>query len=232
MKEEEIVTLSTWVTEVGLKGKLETSLLQGFAERVVRYGVPLKRIVLLMDTLHPIHEGRAFRWDLAKPDAEMVEYGSTADGEAAERWRASPFYRMLERGEQSFHSRIDADSIAEYSTLADLKDEGITDYLAMIRRFAADGVIGEMDCFYASWMTDDPNGFSDDDVAALERLTPFVGLAIKAASLGRIAETLVETYLGRDAGRRVLSGRINRGVADRSGHVRRQGFASEREAFG
>ena len=42
-----------------------------------------------------------------------------------------------------------------------------------------------------------------------------LGLAIKAAALGRIAETLVETYLGRDAGRRVLRGRIERGVADR-----------------
>lgn len=38
---------------------------------------------------------------------------------------------------------------------------------------------------------------------------------IKCVSLQRIAGTLVETYLGRDAGRRVLSGRINRGVADR-----------------
>ena len=75
--------------------------------------------------------------------------------------------------------------------------------------------IGEMDCFYAAWMTDRPNGFSDDDVAALQRLTPFLGLAIKAASLARIAETLVETYLGRDAGRRVLHGQIARGVADR-----------------
>jgi adenylate cyclase len=44
---------------------------------------------------------------------------------------------------------------------------------------------------------------------------PFLGLAVKSASLGRIAETLVETYLGRDAGRRVLRGRIARGVAER-----------------
>ncbi len=51
--------------------------------------------------------------------------------------------------------------------------------------------------------------------ARLKRLSPFLGLAIKAASLARIAETLVETYLGRDAGRRVLRGRIERGVADR-----------------
>jgi adenylate cyclase len=72
-----------------------------------------------------------------------------------------------------------------------------------------------MDCLYSYWTTDRAEGFSDADVAALKRLTPFLGLAIKSASLGRIAGTLVETYLGRDAGRRVLSGRIARGVADR-----------------
>jgi adenylate cyclase len=34
-------------------------------------------------------------------------------------------------------------------------------------------------------------------------------------ALAQIARTLVEVYLGRDAGERVLSGRISRGVADR-----------------
>ena len=38
---------------------------------------------------------------------------------------------------------------------------------------------------------------------------------MKCAALARIAKTLVETYLGRDAGRRVLGGRIARGVAER-----------------
>src|SRR4051812_43002669 len=42
---------------------------------------------------------------------------------------------------------------------------------------------------------------------------------MKCGALARIAETLVETYLGRDAGRRVLGGRIERGVADRIGAV-------------
>jgi adenylate cyclase len=41
-----------------------------------------------------------------------------------------------------------------------------------------------------------------------------LALSIKCVSLARIAETLVETYLGRDAGRRVLGGRIRRGVAE------------------
>ena len=87
--------------------------------------------------------------------------------------------------------------------------------MATVNRFSADGAIGEMDCFYAGWMTDRESGFSDSEVATLERLTLFLGLAIKTASIARIANTLVETYLGRDAGRRVLQGRIARGVADR-----------------
>jgi adenylate cyclase len=48
----------------------------------------------------------------------------------------------------------------------------------------------------------------------LPRPTPLLSLLWKTASLGRIAHTLVETYLGRDAGQRVLKGRIARGVAD------------------
>ena len=44
---------------------------------------------------------------------------------------------------------------------------------------------------------------------------PMLALAVKCVSLARIAGTLVETYLGRDAGRRVLNGLIRRGVADR-----------------
>ena len=61
-----------------------------------------------------------------------------------------------------------------------------------------------------------PRKASDDsDVDDLSRLMPLVALTLKSASLTRIAGTLVETYLGRDAGRKVLGGRIGRGVADR-----------------
>ena len=49
----------------------------------------------------------------------------------------------------------------------------------------------------------------------MRRLLPALALAIKCAALKRIAGTLVEVYLGQDAGQRVLDGKISRGVADR-----------------
>jgi adenylate cyclase len=72
-----------------------------------------------------------------------------------------------------------------------------------------------MDCVYSSWSTDSREGFSEPAVAALAHLAPTLALAMKCASLARIAATVAEVYLGRDAGHRVLSGRIARGVADR-----------------
>ncbi len=96
-----------------------------------------------------------------------------------------------------------------------MRGDGITDYYAMIQRFGRAGIIGEMDCVFSQWTTRRPDGFSDEDLEAFRRLVPPLALAIKCASLADIAETLVEVYLGKDAGRRVLDGRITRGVSDR-----------------
>jgi adenylate cyclase len=87
--------------------------------------------------------------------------------------------------------------------------------VAIISRFAAEGVIGEMDAVYSSWGTREPAGFEPAHIAAIERVVPYLALAIKVVSLARMTRTLMETYLGRDAGQRVLNGRIMRGIAER-----------------
>ena len=122
---------------------------------------------------------------------------------------------MRETGEALLRRRIPAADESEFNMLADIRAAGFTDYVAIINRFAAAGSIGDMDCIYSSWATREPGGFQSEHIAALQRLEPFLALAVKSVSLTRMAGTLMQTYLGRDAGRRVLSGRIVRGVADR-----------------
>jgi len=215
MTEAEIAEIAAWIAEAGLAGRAETEILAGFCDRAVALGLPLARGTVFIDTLHPIYEGRLFRWERGEAEATLAEYGRTGEGEQAERWRKSPFFHLLTSGESLLRRRISEDNQSEFLILPELRASAITEYVAIINRFAADRAIGEMDCFYSSWMTDRGGGFSDDDIATLQRLTPFLGLAVKSASLARIAETLVETYLGRDPGRRVLRGRIERGVAER-----------------
>jgi adenylate cyclase len=213
MDNAQFAELSVWITEAGLAGQSETAILAGFCEREVVRGLALARALVLIDTLHPIYEGRAFRWTRAQKETTLTEYGRSDDD--LSRWQRSPFYRLEESGESLLRRRLTAESEPEFSIFADLRAEGMTDYVAIANRFAGDEIIGRMDCVYSSWATDASRGFDDDDIAHLCRLMPFLALAVKSASLARIAGTLVETYLGRDAGRRVLQGRIGRGVAER-----------------
>ena len=209
------------VTTAGLAGASETDLLQLFCQTLLRKGLPLGRANVVIDTLHPVHEGRAFRWRRDDPDLPpMVEYGRThSAGTAQESWQRSIYYHLLQTGESLLRCRLNVDPRSDFPILDELRADGHTDHVVLINRFAAEGAVGEMDCVYSSWTTDYPDGFTDAEVEALADLVPSLALAVKCTSLARIAETLVETYLGRDAGRRVLRGRIERGVADRIGAV-------------
>jgi adenylate cyclase len=182
---------------------------------------------MFIDTLDPVHEGRLLRWGYGSTASAQVDYGRThldalapssselLDVDAAQRWRETPHYKMLETGESFLRRRLDATATDEFPALSDLLAAGMTDYVALISRFAPEGIIGEMDGVYLSWATKAPDGFSEDDVSALQRLAPYLALAIKSVSLARMTGTLMQTYLGRGAGRRVLGGRIVRGVAER-----------------
>ena len=209
--------LRTWLTEAALAGKSETALLDGFCRRALDAGLPIARAAIIIDTLHPMHEGRAFLWrrEGGQTQMELVEYGPTSEGEAAENWRRSVFFHLLQTGGSLFRVRFHAGQTADYTNFARMRDEGMTDVAAMLTRFAGSGAIGEMDSLYSYWATDHAHGFDDAQVEALAGLMPMLALAVKCVSLARIAGTLVETYLGRDAGRRVLNGLIRRGVADR-----------------
>ena len=225
--EDGIEALNAWLTKTGLRGEPETALVSGFCERALAAGLPLSSALLFIDTLHPVYEGRVVRWGQDPSQPVVEDYGRTGlpegvsdphlsvGGEQVARWRASPFFRMLQTGENLVRRRVTAESEAEFPVLRDYRAAGMTEYVAIINRFAPERIIGEMDCVYSSWVTARADGFADAHIAALTRVVPTLALAVKAAALARMTGTLMETYLGRDAGRRVLSGRIMRGIADR-----------------
>jgi adenylate cyclase len=214
MKESQFAVLAGWIAEAGLAGRSEAALVTGVCERMVAAGLPLARATVLVDTLHPVYEGRALFWRRGG-EVRVTDYGPSDTGPAAESWQRSPFYHLFHSSDAVLRRRCTSEGGAEFPLIGELAAEGMTDYIAFVSRIAAEGVIGNMDCVYSSWVADAPGGFGEADVAAIERLVPQLALAVKSASLARIAGTLVETYLGRDAGRRVLSGSIARGVADR-----------------
>jgi adenylate cyclase len=213
MDDAEFAELAAWVSAAGLRGVDETTLVTEFCTRLLAQGLPLTRAQVFIDTLHPTYGGRAYVWHAAKAATTASEYAQLSDEQMLARWQQSPFFRLLETGDSMLRRKLNAQTIAEFPVFTELFQAGMTEFIAVVDRFGADAIIGEMDCVYSSWSTDAPDGFTDWQVRALRRLTPALALAIKADTLGRIAKTLVETYLGRDPGARVLKGSITRGIS-------------------
>src|SRR5688572_5874249 len=175
MDKVQFAELAGWITQAGLAGQTETATLAGFCERAVALGLPLARALVLIDTLHPIYEGRAFRWTREKKETTLTAYGRS--DEDLQRWQRSPFYRLEESGESLLRRQLTAENEAEFSVFAELRGDGMTDYVAIANRFVGGAIIGDMDCVYSSWSTDGSTGFNDSDVGDLYRLMPFLALA-------------------------------------------------------
>ena len=207
------IDIMNWLAAAGLSGLAEADLVRGFCERCRAAGLEMSRGIVFIDTLHPIFEGTGFRWsDVESNESDAFEYGSTSEGEAAENWQRSPFYHMLQTGQDELCFGHDDQT---FKMTAKLVGDGHKHFATFVHRFGDAGIIGEMDCVYSLWCMRHEAGFDDHALGAMRDLVPLLGLAVKSAAHARIARTLGQVYLGRDAAERVLSGRISRGVADR-----------------
>jgi adenylate cyclase len=208
--------LMNWLVSQGLTGLPENDLVRGFCERCRAGGLDLSRGLVFIDTLHPIFEGRGFRWnDTETNESDIFEYGSTETGDAAQNWRRSTFYHMLENGRDELQIDLADCALLDFSLIDDLAAKGHRHFVAFVHRFGEAGTIGQMDCVYSYWLTRRTDGFGEQDLSALRDLVPVLGLAIKSAAQVAIARTLGRVYLGRDASEQVLRGRIARGVTER-----------------
>src|SRR6266700_3934748 len=208
--------LMNWLVSQGLTGLPENDLIRGFCERCRAEGLDLSRGLVFIDTLHPIFEGRGFRWnDTETNESDAFEYGSTNEGDAAQNWRRSTFFHMLEHGHDELQIDLADCASLDFSMIAALAKKGDKHLVAFVHRVGEAGTLRLMDCVYSYWLTRRDRGFGEQELAALRDLVPALALAIKSAAQVDIARTLGRVYLGRDASEQVLRGRISRGVTER-----------------
>jgi adenylate cyclase len=208
--------ITAWLVQQGLEADDEAPVLEGLCERLVAGGVPLWRAATGAELLHPLLDARGCRWRRGQGMAKE-EYRREGEGEVDEEaWRQSPFYHLVHRlrgGE--LRRRLDPSyRRGEFPLLDAFQDEGATDYLAFSIDYGIEPRLGRAQGLLCSFQTDRPGGFREEEAALLRRLAPVLALAFKAIAGMETARTLATTYLGEDAGRRVLDGAIARGVAE------------------
>lgn len=199
--------VSAWLKQASLRSTDLETVIRGCCERLAATGLPLKRINISLSILHPLYRAMGFTWrrgeGLKVEGYRHVEPGQEED----DGLRKSPYYQLINNGLEHMRRRIDVDCEAEFPIFEDFKKEGITDYLAFFLPFGEDsgqGIVG-------SWSTDRAGGFNESEIAALLRIQGRLAVATRVAVLSQLAGNMLTTYLGTGAGKRVLSGQIQRG---------------------
>jgi adenylate cyclase len=200
--------VADWLTHSSLAGDDLETMVRGFCERLAAAGLPLVRVHMTFSMLHPLYDALGFTWE--RGTGMHVEGFRKKPGETPDRFLRSPYYHLLSNNLDHLRRRIDPDGPSEFPIFDDLKLLGVTDYLAFTHSFGGDNNQGML----GSWSTDSPGGFSESAIAALLRIQNHLAVAAKMAVLNKLADNMLTTYLGGDAGKRVLSGQIKRGEGD------------------
>jgi adenylate cyclase len=194
--------LAAWLVGRADAGTPLKDLFAGFCERLVGAGLPIWRVTLGLETLHPEHAG----WLLAWRDGALVPRVSHARAGilVAPSYVNSPT-RIVDETDAPFRCRI-AQEPGDMPLMQELKAEGATDYYMLPLPFLDTSRSANM-----SFATRRPGGFTDAEIAAVaiaaKQLSPYAERVV----MRQIAIEVLDSYVGALAGQRVLDGQIERG---------------------
>ena len=191
-----------WLIDGARSAPLAQEVLTELCERLTACGLPLWRAMVFVRTLHPEVVGRRFVW---RPDTGTVITEGSFDLLEREVYRNSPMVHVSTTGIPLRRRLADPDCPMDFPVLHDLREESVTDYVVSPLHFTN----GELHT--ASWATRQPGGFSDADIELIDSIIAPLARVAEIRAYYRVAGNLLATYVGKNAGERVLAGRIRRG---------------------
>ncbi|WP_022723826.1 adenylate/guanylate cyclase domain-containing protein [Rhodopseudomonas sp. B29] len=201
MHSDRLRALIDWLIDGAPPEPIPTVMLTRTCERLLEAGVPLSRVAIFVETLHPDIYGRSFIW---RPGETAVANARTEDVEQLDVYQRSPLKILYDTGTE-VRFRMDDPASLAFPFFDDVRAEGVTDYLALPLLFL-DGNIHAV-----SFTTKADGGFTDPHLNALRAIAAPLARLIEIIGLRRTAATLLDTYVGNRAGARILAGQIRRG---------------------
>jgi adenylate cyclase len=175
-------------------------LVAAAGEQLVLSGIPLYRLAYFQLTLHPEFAGRGYFWRRGHGiETGVRPHGDDQDAE----YRDNPLPLVFEQ-QKTVRVRLDRVE-PQAPLLRQLKDEGATDYVALPLLFTT----GHVDAL--SVVSDGAGGFSATDLDRMFLLQFAFTRLVEIHSLRDTATHLLDAYVGRAAGQRILAGEVKRG---------------------
>jgi adenylate cyclase len=201
----ELAPLFGWLEGPGRRLIETEAFVEALGEQLVEIGLPIDRITTGIPMLHPQIASSSVVWEPARLAHERQWQMTSLTRSMYER---SPLY-VVYRGDGPVRAHVTPQAQSgEYPIVSDLREEGFSDYIALPAPFS-DGTIKAM-----TFATRQEGGFKDAEVAALQVLMPHFAYLLEIQTLRRTARVLLDTYVGRISGQRVLQGQIKRGQGE------------------
>ena len=190
------------------------------AQRLVDGGVPIYRMVIGRSMLHPVIGLVDLTWDA---DSQLVERRLFSPWpKSRDRWvtgpsRNTPFGRLIGQEIPEYIADLTQPGVvAEYPLFQKLAESGVSSYVAFQQNFGDSRVdlpyeTLRMHGAMLSYATRRFNGFTEENLEGLRRIKPALSACMRVATDRRLVDVLLETYLGRSSGSRVLTGQSARG---------------------
>lgn len=192
-----------WVVKKAWQPKTLPSAVRQLAEVLISNNFPLWRLRILIRTLNPQLFGLAYTWQSGKE--EIAEFQISHEALQSPQYLNSP-YALIIAGQGGVRRRLEGPNPKlDFPILEDLLKEGATDYVAMPLPFS-DGLTNII-----TLVSSTRGGFSTDDLGRLYEVLPSLGRQLETHAQRVSSLTLLRTYLGDNAGERVMNGLVKRG---------------------
>lgn len=197
-----------WLLNEGWKLSDKKEFTKKLAENYLLAGVKVSRVRLTIRLLHPQVMGFGYTWDDRKDGVSLFE--ASHEVAETEMYKNSPFAAIFEDNAGAIRRNLrNEDSVLDYPILHELKEEGFTDYVALPLIFS-DGRRSAI-----TFASRSKNGFSTDELSLIYDSLGCLSRIIENHALRHTASVLLETYLGKETGSQVLSGKVKRGDGQR-----------------
>jgi len=192
-----------WLVAGAPPARQPQDVLLELCHRLQAAGLPLYRVAVFVRTLHPNVIGRGFIWHEATDKAEITE--AAYDFLQSDQYLHSPIRAIFTEHGEVRRRLADPRCPLDFPVLADFRKEGVTDFIGLPLPF----VNGEVHA--ATFATRRPGGFTDEQVAGLRQVAIPLARLAEIYALIRKSRNILEAYLGRQTGEKVLEGHIRRG---------------------
>jgi adenylate cyclase len=203
-------TILEWLSNEALQDSESGTLYGELCQRLRGVGMPILRGQVAFRILHPLYDASAVNWNAER--GAVVELYRPGDSTGHERFMRSPLGHALAHRLPILRRRLTGETaLLDFEALEEMRAAGGTDYVVFVvgfDRVSQNGIL-------CSWLGDRPAGFTDGEIAELQRVTRELAIALKSKLERGVAQNVAHAYLGKRAGQAVLNGLIRRGDGEK-----------------